>query len=67
MAREKAGAEPLMGEPDEPAELDPSESLCLREGREPSLARVGLRESGIACGGGGGDESEEFCEASMGW
>jgi len=65
MAREKVGADPLMGEPDELVELDPSESVCLREGRELSLARVGLRESGMA--GGGGGESEEFCEVSMGW
>ena len=63
MAREKVGAELVLGEP---AELDPSESEWPREGRELSLARVGLRD-GCMAGGGGGGESEEFCEASMGW
>jgi hypothetical protein len=58
-AREKLGPELVLGEP---AELDPYESECRREGREFSLGRVGLRPRGMV----GGGESE-FWEASMGW
>jgi hypothetical protein len=59
MAREKLGAELVLGEADE---LDPYESQERREGRELSLGIVGLRASGMV----GGGESE-FCEASIGW
>lgn len=45
------GPELVLGEP---AELEPYESECRREGREPSLGNVGLRARGMV----GGGESE---------
>jgi len=55
--RENVDAELGIGEP---AELDPSESECRRDGREFSLGMVGLR---VMEGGG----ESEFWEASIGW